>query len=346
MTMHNNILIRNIYYMLSYAFQALKERNYEHVDKEDFEHVDDMFAEILVRAVTQQLKQGLFRQYIIQTEELSTLRGKLNLTETIKNKIKSQQLLTCDVDNLSPDNLYNQILKTTMHHLLKSDDVKMERKNAIRKLLLYFADIQTVNARSIRWDALVIHRNNYAYHWLMYICYFIINKYLLTTSDGEIRVLSFTEDLLHRLYEKFVLSYFQKHHPDLNASSEYIDWDLQESQTSFLPSMHSDIMLHYGENTLIIDTKYYSKILQTRYDKATFHSNNVYQIFAYVLNKDVNQTGKVKGMLLYAETEHENFPPQQWTASNHQFIVRTLNLNQDFASIRADLDAIANIVKK
>ena len=110
--------------------------------------------------------------------------------------------------------------------------------------------------------------------------------------------------------------------------------------------MHSDIMLHYGENTLIIDTKYYSKILQTRFDKSTFHNSNVYQIFAYVLNKDVNQTGKVKGMLLYAETEHENFPPQQWTASNHQFMVRTLNLNQDFASIRADLDAIAEIVKK
>ena len=128
MIKHNNILIRNIYYMLSYAFQALKERNYEHVDKEDFEHVDDMFAEILVRAVSQQLKQGLFRQYITQTEELSTLRGKLNLTETIKNKIKSQQILTCEVDNLSPDNLYNQILKTTMHHLLKSDNVKKERK--------------------------------------------------------------------------------------------------------------------------------------------------------------------------------------------------------------------------
>ena len=45
------ILIRNIYYMLSYAFQELKRRNYEDIDKEDFERVQDLFAEILYKGV-------------------------------------------------------------------------------------------------------------------------------------------------------------------------------------------------------------------------------------------------------------------------------------------------------
>ena len=51
------ILIRNIYYMLSYAFQELKRRNYEDIDKEDFERVQDLFAEILYKGMSMQLKQ-------------------------------------------------------------------------------------------------------------------------------------------------------------------------------------------------------------------------------------------------------------------------------------------------
>ena len=37
---------------------------------------------------------------------------------------------------------------------------------------------------------------------------------------------------------------------------------------------------------LIIDAKYYANTTQAQYDKHTLHSNNLYQIFTYVKNKD------------------------------------------------------------
>ena len=58
------ILIRNIYYMLSYAFQELRKNNYDEISKEDFEHIQDLFAEILFKGISYQLKQGLYREYI------------------------------------------------------------------------------------------------------------------------------------------------------------------------------------------------------------------------------------------------------------------------------------------
>ena len=48
----NTIQIRNIYHMLSYAFQELRKNNYENITKEDFEHILDIFAEILYRGVS------------------------------------------------------------------------------------------------------------------------------------------------------------------------------------------------------------------------------------------------------------------------------------------------------
>ena len=42
-----NILISNIYYMLTYAFQVLKQSNYDNVSSESFDNVHDLFSAIL-----------------------------------------------------------------------------------------------------------------------------------------------------------------------------------------------------------------------------------------------------------------------------------------------------------
>ncbi len=51
MTIDKGIFIRNIYYMLTYAFQELKQNNYEEIAGEEFEEIHDLFAEILLRGI-------------------------------------------------------------------------------------------------------------------------------------------------------------------------------------------------------------------------------------------------------------------------------------------------------
>ena len=60
MTNDKGILIKNIYYMLTYAFQILRQSNYDDIAAEDFENIHDMFAAILGKGVAQQLKHGLY----------------------------------------------------------------------------------------------------------------------------------------------------------------------------------------------------------------------------------------------------------------------------------------------
>ena len=110
--------------MLTYAFQSLRQSNYDKVAAEEFENIHDMFAAILGKGVASQLKQGLYREYILQEEELSVLRGKLNIQGTIRNKIQHKQKLSCEYDEPSENNLLNQILKTTMQILVRQKTVK------------------------------------------------------------------------------------------------------------------------------------------------------------------------------------------------------------------------------
>ena len=64
MTRDKSILFKNIYYMLSYAFQTLNQENYEDVAVESFDEMYDLLAAILARGIGIQLKQGLYREYL------------------------------------------------------------------------------------------------------------------------------------------------------------------------------------------------------------------------------------------------------------------------------------------
>ena len=340
------ILIRNIYYMLTYAFQELRRNNYDDISKEDFEYIQDLFAEILYKGISYQLKQGLYREYIERHDTLSVLRGKLDLNETIKNRVKRRQVLSCEFDELSEDNTLNQILKTTAGILIREKTVSTKRKNQLKSLMPFFDGVSTIDPFNIHWNMLRYQRNNQTYKMLMNICYFILDGMLMTTEAGSYKMATFSDDHMNRLFEKFVLEYYRVHHKELSAYPDHIQWNITDPEDAiidFLPSMKTDITLHKGDRTLIIDTKYYGKMMQEQFDKQTIHSGNLYQVFTYVKNLDKDNTGLVSGMLLYARTQESIAPDLDAHFGPNRIMVRTLDLNQEFAGIRRQLDIIVDV---
>ena len=342
MTEDKGILIRNVYYMLAYAFQELSQNNYAEITGEDFTDIYDLFTEILIRGVSYQLKQGLHREYVEKKESIHTIKGKIDMRRTIANKMRNIQRIACDYDELSENNIYNQILVTTASILTHHTDVKKEKKSKMKQLMLFFQNVQPVDVQAIRWNSLRFDRNNRNYRMLLYLCYFIISEWVMTTENGKYKMREFSDDHMCRLFEKFVLAYYKKHHPELKPCAAQIDWniELEQSTTNILPIMQTDILLTMEERTLIIDTKYYAHTMQQQYNKATIHSNNLYQIHTYVTEYDEEHSGKVDGMLLYAKTQEEIVPDGQIKRRDGNYIYfRTLDLNTDFNTIKERLDS-------
>ena len=332
--------------MLSYAFQILKQSNYDEVASEKFDNAQDLFAAILSKGIGQQLKQGLYREYVTKNENLSVMRGKLDMPNTIRNRIQRKQKLACEFDELSENNLFNQILKTAIRYLLSNDGVDGERKIALKKVLVFFDEIELLEPSEIAWSRLHYQRNNKNYELLMNVCYFVLDGMLQTTEKGEYKMTSFSDEHMARLYEKFILEYYSQHHTYLSeVKAGQVKWDLvgdnSELMIRFLPIMQTDIMLRLNEKILIIDAKYYGRTLQKQFDKYTLHSNNVYQIFTYVKNQDKNNTGDVAGILLYAKTDEDITPDVMFNMGGNQIGAKTLDLNKEFSLIVAQLDKIA-----
>jgi len=100
--------------MLSYAFTTLNQGGYEDVATEEFENMHNLFAAILAKGISRQLKQGLYREYLNRKEDVAVVRGKIDMPGTIQNRLARKRVLTCEYDELSENNLLNQILKTTV----------------------------------------------------------------------------------------------------------------------------------------------------------------------------------------------------------------------------------------
>ena len=342
MTEDKGILIRNIYYMLAYAFQELRQNNYAEIEGEKFDDIYDLFAEIIARGISFQLKQGLYREYVAKSESMQTVRGKIDMRGTIANRMRNNHQIACDYDELSENNVYNQILLTTMNALISHSDVKKGKKAKLKQLMLFFQNVQPIDIHTIRWNSLRFDRNNRNYRMLLYLCYFIICGWLMTTEEGKYKMREFSDDHMERLFEKFVLEYYKRNHPTAKAKAAQIEWNIVEeaTDTSVLPIMKTDVLLSLGARTLIIDTKYYTNIMRQYYGKEKIRTAHLYQINTYVTQYDKAHQYNVDGMLLYAKTKEDDIEDKVVALQDgYKLYVRSLDLNNDFESIKKRLES-------
>ena len=150
MSSNKSIPIKNIFYMLSYAFTELTRDEYADIAGEEFENVLNLLAAILSAGIAKQLKQGLYREYREHTEDLATVRGKINMPGAIRNRMMGKRLLTCEYDELSENNTLNRIIKTTVDLLLHHAEVTPKYKGILKNEMSFFADVDVMTPSAIR----------------------------------------------------------------------------------------------------------------------------------------------------------------------------------------------------
>jgi len=142
--------------------------------------------------------------------------------------------------------------------------------------------------------------------------------------------------LLPSLFERFVYAFYKKHLPYSVSYQQQIKWNTDNAD--MLPKMSVDTVITDENIKLIIDTKFYSKTLQSNRfsDNQTVISSNLYQIFAYVKNETAWTPEKsVKGMLLYPQVD---IPiKKSYNIDGNNFYVQTVDLNQEFSIIKQEM---------
>jgi 5-methylcytosine-specific restriction enzyme subunit McrC len=193
------------------------------------------------------------------------------------------------------------------------------------------------------------HKNNQYYSLPITICELVFLMELPDeNNDGKVHFKDFIqkhEKEMANLFENFVYKFYEREIDKLNVHKSKINWDLDENYNEekgqeYIPKMRTDIILEYENKQLIIDTKFYKKILSQFHEKTMLHSPNLYQIHAYVTNSTFPE--KKMGMLLYASLGEDI--DYQFKIKDNIIFIKTINLNQNWEGIDKRLREIANIL--
>jgi 5-methylcytosine-specific restriction enzyme subunit McrC len=338
------IIIRNVYVMLAYAFRAVRNDGTDRIAGEEFDHLHDLLAEILALGVGTLVKRGVHRDYLARSEELATVRGRIDVTRTVGARTLTRGRLVCEFDEYEVDTPHNQALKSVIVLLIRQGEVSAPREDALRRVLPYLDAVTLIAPTSIRWDTLTYHRSNASYRLLLGVCELIVRGLLPTENAGSTRLSAWIpDDTMSTLYERFLREYYVFHHPELSPGAKVVRWDLDQPSllSGQLPQMRTDVTLRRGGRTLIVDAKYYGQTLQKGLTgKQTIHSGNLYQILTYVKNEDSDRDGAVSGLLLYARTDAEAQPDLDVVIQGNRIGAQTLDLNQPWKFIAARLEDV------
>jgi len=344
------IPIENIYYLLCYAWNKLDEKNKVNVSIDDKTELLDLFAKVLINATRVLLKRGIDKNYVSQTSEFVGIKGKLEISETIKGNLLLRQRTICTYDDFSPNTIINRILVSTIYRLLNTKGLDKQLKHELVSLLRMLAGIQPLDLTSSIFKQVRLHRNNRFYGFIMDVCKIIYENTLPSEEPGKFVFSDFLRDerKMNQLFEDFVRNFYRIEQKKYGkVKREIIRWNFESStgkSEEYLPVMETDISLENDLEKIIIDTKYYSQTMSTSYEKEKIISANLYQLFSYLLNQEKSDDPKTKhttGILLYPTIETDYNLEFKYDA--HKILIRTVNLNTNWKNISARLKEIIQL---
>ena len=355
------IPIANVYYLLCYAWGRAQERNAAKLREiEGLSSAHDLLGKILAGGVNHLVRRGIDRGYLERREDLAGIRGKLAVSETAKRALRSRGRAVCDFEELSLDILPNRILRTSLAALGRLGRRKRDGGGTGLDATVH-TDVTLADRRLARipplptldrrtFGLVQIDRNRRLYRFLLSVCRLLHDHLFVDESSGATHFRDFRRDeaQMWALFEEFVTGFYRREQNtySVNRGGRHIDWweagAVTDDDRNKIPVMEADLLLDAPERRIIMDTKYYTEALGGRRGTGKLHSTNLYQLLAYLRNRQAaGPTGAHhEGILLYPEVDSPLAADIRLEGFRIQ--ARTIDLSQDWRTIhRAMLQVIA-----
>jgi len=339
------IPIENLFFLLCYAWNALLPAGMIDVRKLPGNRVNDLLAAVLVTGLQRLVRQGLERQYIASTIEIPGVRGKLQMSATIKRLAHVRGRAVCSFAELNPDTPANRIIRSTVRSLLRDPELDSGLRHPLARFFRGLGDVHDENLTRASFRSVQYHRNNRLYRFLIRICRLWLSRSFVDEETGQTRFRDFdrSEEGLRVLFEKFVRNFYRHELRHAQVSAITTHWDAAATDPDsldILPVLRTDTCIRAADRLLVIDTKFTESFREYRASKKAKEAH-LFQLFAYLMNlsRDDRFAGlRLSGMLLYPMTEEaEDFPLELF---GFPFAIRHVNLAAPWQQIAARLHEI------
>ncbi|MCI6457639.1 MAG: McrC family protein, partial [Clostridium sp.] len=285
----------------------------------------DILAKVFSKKLLNVLQKGLYREYVSKEEALSTIKGKILISKSIKENTINKNKMNCKYDEFTEDNLFNAILKRAINVILfsiKNDDVKKEL-NIINNIFNDVSDIYISNNIILNYK---LNRMNNRFLECFTLAKLILLNSSMDKSLGKENGFSILFEMNY-LYEEYIGVLLKEVFNDTNISintqekSRYLLWNTLKERNEI--ALKPDIVI-YKDNKpkIIIDTKWKSATID---GKEVYTQGDIYQMYAYITTYEECQ----QCILLYPKT-NENVKHSEWVLNddirNKKILIYEINL--------------------
>lgn len=339
--------------MLCYAWDVLSITDDIKVGSDDYEDAYNLLAQVFSFGIGRLIRSGFHRSYILEEEELSTLRGKILVQESINRMSMERNRLICQYDEYSANDTFNQILKYTMDSLLKNPGISIETKRTIKKQMPFFDGIDLVPPTKSNRQKLIFNRNNVIYKLLISVASMLYENTSINEEDGSSMFKDFfRQEQMHRVFELFILRFYKTH---LNSKiykvhAPKIKWHIDDEAADIYGGLfdidnsfedrRTDIVIENNSINLqmIFDAKYYQKTFVQGYmnsEEDRVRTSHLNQVRGYLLDSDFE--GRKVGALIYPMVNNNLASGSMRAIQDAHICIKTINLNTDWKNIEKDL---------
>jgi len=336
-----SIPVKNIYYLLLYAWGQFKPGALAAASVDDSPNLPNLLSKVLLIEVQRILRRGLDRGYLGQVEETRSPRGRLLFNEMVKRQSLLRGVAVCDIDEFTSNILHNQILKTTLIRLAASPEVNSDLKHALFSITKRMAEVETIRLTPSDFIRIQLSRNNAHYRLAIRVCELLFCLQL-PDSDGSgprFRNLLDDEQRMRAIFEDFLRNFYRIELAGFSSASEIMTWAataMHAPDLDLLPVMKTDITLRSGSRTIIADAKYYREALAGGRFNPKIQSPHLYQLSTYLAHEKLRNAGQpISGILIYPATRDRMRYRYQLLGFN--ILVTSVNLAVDWQSIHAEL---------
>lgn len=239
----------------------------------------EIFINMYLQEVRTLVKHGIKSAYVGRENNLNFYKGKLVVSEQIKQNAAHGERFYVRYDEYLVDRAENRLVKTT---LLKLQGItnSAENQKEIRQLLTAFEMVSPSVNYQKDFSKIVIDRNTKDYDILMrWSRVFLLNKSFTTFSGGHnARALLFP---MEKVFESYVAQQLKKVLLDLDweVSSQDKGYYLFDSPRQF--ALRPDIVITREDGSkIILDTKWKNLISKPRLNYGISQAD-MYQMYVY-----------------------------------------------------------------
>ncbi len=111
---HGKIKIENIFYLLAYAWDCVGKSDQSSFGVDNFDNLDNIYSRLLDLALHDIKREGFRFDYINESNTVKGVKGKIDISGSVKSGKILIGKTQCEFDEYSIDNLINQIIKSTI----------------------------------------------------------------------------------------------------------------------------------------------------------------------------------------------------------------------------------------